>query len=60
MNTTLLKLYLKMQDLLRKEEGQDVTEYALILALVVTGSLAGLTLLGTKVTAAITAVNAAL
>jgi pilus assembly protein Flp/PilA len=33
MNTLLLKLYLKSQDLKNYEEGQDMVEYALVVAL---------------------------
>jgi pilus assembly protein Flp/PilA len=34
MNNTLLKLYVMFQDLMNREEGQDLVEYALIIALV--------------------------
>ena len=33
MNTMLLKLYVKFQDLMSHEEGQDLVEYALLVAL---------------------------
>jgi Flp pilus assembly pilin Flp len=46
-----------MQNLLRQEEGQDLAEYALILALVVSGSLTILGTLGTDITSAITKVT---
>jgi pilus assembly protein Flp/PilA len=32
-NTLLLKLYLKIQDLTVQESGQDIVEYALVVAL---------------------------
>lgn len=57
MKDTLLKLYVTMQNLLRQEEGQDLAEYALILALVVSGSLTILGTLGTDITSAITKVT---
>jgi pilus assembly protein Flp/PilA len=38
MNTMLLKLYVKFQDLKNREEGQDLVEYALILALIALGA----------------------
>lgn len=57
MKETLLKLYLATQDLMRQEDGQDLAEYALILALVVTGSLTVLGNLGSDITSAITKVT---
>ena len=42
MNTMLLKMYVKFQDLMNREEGQDLVEYALLVALV---SLASITLI---------------
>ena len=37
MNNVLLKLYIKLQDLATREEGQDLVEYALIVAVVAFG-----------------------
>jgi pilus assembly protein Flp/PilA len=34
MNTMLLKMYMKFQDLKNNEEGQDLVEYALLVALI--------------------------
>ena len=42
MNTMLLKLYVKFQDLASREEGQDLVEYALVVALVAFGATAGM------------------
>jgi len=42
MNTMLLKLYVKFQDLARREEGQDLVEYALVVALIAFGATAGM------------------
>ena len=33
MNTMLVKLHVKLQDLMNREEGQDLVEYALVVAL---------------------------
>lgn len=41
-NTTLLKLYIKIQDLTSREEGQDLVEYALVVALIAFGATAGM------------------
>jgi len=43
MNTMLLKLYVKFQDLASREEGQDLVEYALVVALIAFGATAGMT-----------------
>jgi Flp pilus assembly pilin Flp len=60
MNAMLLKLYLKSWDLLNREEGQDLVENALILALIVVGAVAVLTGLGSQVVATLSAINSAL
>ena len=39
MNTMLLKLYVKFQDLASREEGQDLVEYALVVALIAFGGI---------------------
>jgi pilus assembly protein Flp/PilA len=41
MNTMLLRLYIVIQNLARREEGQDLVEYALIVALLSFGWIAG-------------------
>jgi Flp pilus assembly pilin Flp len=38
MNTMLLKMYLKFQELTSREEGQDMVEYALVLGLICFGA----------------------
>ena len=47
MNNTLLKLYIKMQNLLSQDEGQDLVEYALVVALIAFGATAGMSQLAT-------------
>ncbi|HEY1902856.1 MAG TPA: Flp family type IVb pilin [Terracidiphilus sp.] len=42
MNTILLNLYVKFQDLASREEGQDLVEYALVVALIAFGATAGM------------------
>ena len=49
MNTMLLKLYVKFQDLASREEGQDLVEYALVVALIAFGATAGMKALGTGI-----------
>jgi Flp pilus assembly pilin Flp len=60
MNTMLLKLYAKFQDLMNREEGQDLVEYALVLALITVGAVTILTGIGSKVVATLSAINSAL
>jgi pilus assembly protein Flp/PilA len=43
----LLKLYVKFQDLMSREEGQDLVEYALVVALIAFGAVAGMGVLAT-------------
>jgi pilus assembly protein Flp/PilA len=45
MNTILLKIYIKFQDLASREEGQDLVEYALVVALIAFGATAGMSAL---------------
>jgi len=47
MNDMLLKLYVKIQELKNGEEGQDLVEYALVVALIAFGATAGMTSLAT-------------
>jgi pilus assembly protein Flp/PilA len=42
MNNLLLKLYVEFQDLASREEGQDLVEYALVVALIAFGATAGM------------------
>jgi pilus assembly protein Flp/PilA len=42
MNTIFLKLLIKFQDFASREEGQDLVEYALVVALVAFGATAGM------------------
>jgi pilus assembly protein Flp/PilA len=40
MNNVLLMLYVKFQDLMSREEGQDLVEYALVVAVIALGCVA--------------------
>ncbi|MGA7343680.1 MAG: Flp family type IVb pilin [Terracidiphilus sp.] len=42
MNHLFLKLYVKVQDLMNREEGQDLTEYALLITLVAIAAVGGI------------------
>lgn len=60
MKDTLLKLYIKFQDLksqLSNEEGQDLVEYALIVALISLAAVAGMNALATQINSAFSTVG---
>ena len=42
MNNILMKMYLKLQNLTSREEGQDLVEYALVLSLISFGATASM------------------
>jgi len=52
MKFNLWNLYTKMQSLLKREEGQDLIEYALVVALVAFAATAGMTSLATGINTA--------
>ena len=49
MNNMFLKLVVKYQELVNREEGQDLVEYALLAALVALAAIAGITAIGTGI-----------
>jgi pilus assembly protein Flp/PilA len=49
MKDILLKLYIKFQDLVSQEDGQDLVEYALIVALIALACCAGMKSLATAI-----------
>ncbi len=60
MNTMLLKLFVKFQDLASREEGQDLVEYALVVALIAFGATAGMKALATGLNAAFQGISSTL
>jgi pilus assembly protein Flp/PilA len=56
----LLKLYVKFQDLMSREEGQDLVEYALVVALVAFGATVGMKALATGLNTAFTTISSTL
>ncbi|MFY9856010.1 MAG: Flp family type IVb pilin [Terracidiphilus sp.] len=60
MNTMLLKLYVKFQDLMSREEGQDLVEYALVVALIALGAVAGMGVLAKGINNAFTTISTTL
>ena len=57
MNNLLLKLYIKFQDLKNGEEGQDLVEYALVVALIAFGATAGMTALAGGINSAFNTIS---
>jgi pilus assembly protein Flp/PilA len=57
MNTLLLKLYVKFQDLVRCESGQDLVEYALLVALIALGATASMKTLATSISTEFTTIS---
>jgi pilus assembly protein Flp/PilA len=49
MNTMFLKMYVKLQDLMSREDGQDLVEYALVVALIALGATASMKTLATAI-----------
>lgn len=57
MNDRLLKLSIRIKTLLNREEGQDLIEYALVVALIAFAATAGMNTLATDINAAFTAIG---
>ena len=57
MNTMLIKLFMKFQDLISREEAQDLVEYALVVALIALGATAAMRTLATGIAAAFTSIS---
>ena len=60
MKDTMLKLYIKMQNLLSGDEGQDLVEYALVVALIALAATAGMGKLATALSGAFTSIGSTL
>lgn len=60
MKDILLKLYIKVQVLLSQEEGQDLVEYALIVALIALAATAGMKTLATAINGGFTTLGTTL
>jgi pilus assembly protein Flp/PilA len=60
MNQLLLKMYIKFQDLASREEGQDLVEYALVVALIAFGATAGMKTLASGINSAFSSVSSQL
>jgi pilus assembly protein Flp/PilA len=52
MKEMMLNMYVKMQTLMAREEGQDLVEYALVVALIAFGAVAAMKGLSTEINVA--------
>jgi pilus assembly protein Flp/PilA len=50
MNNLFLAMYVKLQDLMNREEGQDLVEYALLVCLIALAALTGVNKVASAVT----------
>ena len=57
MNTVILKGYVKLQNLLNHEEGQDLVEYALVVAIIALGATASMRALSTAISNAFASIS---
>jgi pilus assembly protein Flp/PilA len=52
MNDLMLKAYVKLQSLMAREEGQDLVEYALVVALIAFGAVTAMKSLSAEINVA--------
>lgn len=60
MNTFLLKLFLKFHELTKRDEGQDMVEYALVVALIALAAATSISHVGTALTNRFNAISTAI
>jgi pilus assembly protein Flp/PilA len=60
MNNLMLKMFVKMQTLIMHEEGQDLVEYGLVVALVAFGATAAMSTLGKGLSSVFTVISTTL
>jgi pilus assembly protein Flp/PilA len=57
MQARLMHLYFTLQNLIRQEEGQDLIEYALVVALIALAATAGMNTVAADINAAFTSIG---
>lgn len=60
MNNLMNKLHISFRNLIEREEGQDLVEYALVVALIALGAIAGMNKLATDINQEFTNLGTAL
>jgi pilus assembly protein Flp/PilA len=57
MNDLMLKMYVNLQGLMAREEGQDLVEYALVVALIAFGAVVAMKSLSAEINTAFNAIS---
>jgi pilus assembly protein Flp/PilA len=60
MNNLFLALYVKLQSLMNREEGQDLVEYALLVCLIALAAITGVNKVASAVTTVFSNISASL
>ena len=60
MNNMLLAMYVKLQTLMNREEGQDLVEYALLVCLIALAAITGVNKVATAVTSVFSNISSSL
>jgi pilus assembly protein Flp/PilA len=60
MNNLFLALYVKMQNLMTREEGQDLVEYALLVCLIALAAITGVNKVASAITTVFSNISASL
>lgn len=60
LNDMLLNLHFRIKDLIAREEGQDLVEYALVVALIAFGAVTSMKALGTEIKTAFSTISSEL
>ncbi|MGD0345726.1 MAG: Flp family type IVb pilin [Terracidiphilus sp.] len=60
MNNLFLAMYVKLQNLMNREEGQDLVEYALLVCLIALAAITGVNKVATAVTTVFTNISTSL
>lgn len=60
MNNLMISMFVKLQNALKNEEGQDLVEYGLVVALVAFGAVAAMKALGTEISTVFSSISSTL
>jgi pilus assembly protein Flp/PilA len=60
MNTLILAFYVRLQNLLTREEGQDLIEYALLVCLIALAAISGVDKMASAVTSVFSRISGSL
>jgi pilus assembly protein Flp/PilA len=60
MNDLMIKMYVAVKSMIEREEGQDLVEYALVVALIAFGAIAGMSFLAKGINNAFSGISTTL